>query len=212
IAQGYFADIVVFDRKELGNNTNNNKNNNHNPDNPYLNLIKSTEGNLKLLIIGGRARYGDPEILRALGLSLPEKIKIEKKEKMIDVLEPAIEYGNLKLSKVRSNLSRTLRSPMDAINRLFMSLQKMKAGEQPLRLIPLEEEDDEINRPLFLANTLGAFRAKNFSRSKKHLRSMSSKPTSRLDPLTMDKDRDFFKQLKENPNAPAYLSKLKYSH
>jgi 5-methylthioadenosine/S-adenosylhomocysteine deaminase len=86
IAQGYFADIAVFGRTDSGNN-----NNTH--DDPYLNLIKSTEGNLKLLIIGGRPRYDDPEILHALGLqSLPEKIKTEKKEKMIDILEPDVEY------------------------------------------------------------------------------------------------------------------------
>jgi 5-methylthioadenosine/S-adenosylhomocysteine deaminase len=206
IAQGYYADIVVFDRIDLGNN-------NSSSEDPYLNLIRSTEGNLKLLIIGGRPRYGDPEILHALGIQkLPEKIKIGNKEKMIDILEPAAEHGNVKLSKVRSNLARTLSNPAGAINRLFRSIQKLKAGDQPLRLIPLEEEDDEINRPLLLANTVETFRAQNFSRFKKHLRPVSAKPTSRLDPLTMDKDRDFFRQIKENPNAPAYLSKLKDYH
>jgi hypothetical protein len=63
------------------------------------------------LIIGGRPRYGDPEILHDLGLqSFPEKIKVEKNVKMIDILEPNVEYDNLKLSRVRCNLSSSLRN------------------------------------------------------------------------------------------------------
>lgn len=204
IARGYFADIVVFGRIDNGNNDDTH-------DAPYLNLMKSTEGNLKLLIIGGRPRYGDPQILHALGLeSLPEKIKVEKKEKMIDILEPEVEHGSLKLRKVRSNLTSTLSNPNGAINKLFKGIQKMKAGEVPLRLIPLEEEEEEqlLNRPLFLAKKIDTFRTMNFFMSKKDLSAASAKP-ARLDQLSMDKDRDFFRQLKENPNVPAYMSKLK---
>jgi 5-methylthioadenosine/S-adenosylhomocysteine deaminase len=202
IAQGYFADLVVFERLHDRNNDTH--------DDPYLNLIKSTEGNLKLLIIGGRPRYGDRQILHALGLqSLPEKIKVENKEKMIDILEPDVEYGSLKLSKVKSNLSNSLRNPNSAINKLFKDIQKMKAGEVPIRLIPLEEEEEELlNRPLFLAKKIDTFRTMNFFMSKKDLRAATAKP-AKLDQLTMDKDRDFFRQLKENPNVPAYMSKLK---
>ena len=47
ISQGHFADIVVFDRID-----NNNDDDDH--ADPYLNLIKPTEGNLKLSIVGGR--------------------------------------------------------------------------------------------------------------------------------------------------------------
>jgi hypothetical protein len=103
VAQGYSIDLVVFERIDSGNN------NAH--DDPYLNLINSTESNLKLLIIGGRLRYGDPEISHDLGLqSFPEKIKVEKNVKMIDILEPNVEYDNLKLSRVRCNLSSSLRN------------------------------------------------------------------------------------------------------
>ena len=202
IAQGYFADVVVFDRIDSVND--------NAREDPYLNLIKSTEGNLKLLVIGGRPRYGDPEILHALGIqSFPEKIKVEKKEKMIDILEPGVEHGGLKLSKVRSNLTRSLRNPTGSINKLFKSIQKLKAGEVPLRLIPMEEEEeDEINRPLLLTKKIDTFRTRNFFMPKKDINAASVK-AARLDPLTMEKDRDYFRRLKENPNVPAYMSKLK---
>ena len=45
ISQGHFADIVVFDRID-----NNDDDDDH--ADPYLNLIKPTEGNLKLSKIG----------------------------------------------------------------------------------------------------------------------------------------------------------------
>lgn len=200
IAQGYFADIVVFDRINTAND--------NTREDPYLNLIKSTEGNLKLLVIGGRPRYGDTEILHALGIqSFPEKIKVEKKEKMIDILEPGVEYGSLKLSKVRSKLTGSLRNPTGSINKLFKSIPKLKAGDVPLRLIPLEEEEEGgISRPLLLTKKIDAFRTKNFFMSKKGVSAAAAK-AARLDPLTMDKDRDFFRRLKENRNLPAYMSK-----
>jgi hypothetical protein len=164
---------------------------------------------LKLSIIGGRPRYGDPEILHALGFQrLPEKNKVEKKDKMIDILEPGIEHGSLKLSNVRSSLTSSLRNPGGSINKLFKSIQKLKAGEVPLRLIPVEEEEDEINRPLLLTNKIDTFRAKNFFISKKDISSARGK-AARLDPLTMEKDRIYFRRVKENPNVPAYLSKVK---
>jgi hypothetical protein len=191
---------VVFDRINTAND--------NSREDPYLNLIKSTEGNLKLLVIGGRPRYGDTEILHALGMqSFPEKIKVEKKEKMIDILEPGVEYGGLKLSKVRSKLTGSLRNPTGSINKLFKSIPKLKAGDVPLRLIPLEEEEEDgISRPLLLTKKIDAFRTKNFFMSKKDVSAAAAK-AARLDPLTMDKDRDFFRRLKENRNLPAYMSK-----
>ena len=208
IAQGYFADIVVFGRIDEESGSSSNSNNNADG-NPYLNILKSTEGNLKLLIIGGRPRYGDPRILHALGLQdFPEKIKVEKKEKMIDILESEVEFGDLKLSKVRSNLSKSLKNPSGAITKLFKHTQKMKSGDVPLRLILLEEQDEEINRPLILAKELDIFHNKNFFRSRRDLSVTPVKP-ARLDPLTMEKDRDFFRQLNENRNVPPYMSKLK---
>ncbi len=207
ITQGCFADIVVFDRI-IDNNTGNNNNDTH--DDPYLNLINSTEVNLKLLIIGGRPRYGDSETLNALkSQKFPEKIKIGRREKMIDILEPDVKYGSIKLSKVKSNLARSLKNPTGAIDKLFKNIQKMKAGDVPIRLIPLEEEEEEVlNRPLFLTDRIDTFRTKNFLMSRKELSATRAKPT-RLDSLTMEKDRNFFRQLKENPNVPSFISSLK---
>ena len=45
--------------------------------------------------------------------------------------------------------------------------------------------------------------------SRKDLRAGAGAKPTRLNPLTMEKDRDFFKQLKENPNVPSCISRLK---
>jgi hypothetical protein len=197
--------------EESGSNTSNN----NADENPYLNLLKSTEGNLKLLIIGGKSKYGDPRILHALDLQdFPEKIKVEKKKKMIDILELDVEfdveYGDLKLSKVRSNRSNSLKNPNGAITKLFKNPQKMNAGDVSLRLILLEEEDEEINRPLILAKELDTFHVKICFVSGRDLSVTPVKP-ARLDRLTMEKDRDFFRQINENRNVPLYMSKLEYA-
>ena len=72
----------------------------------------------------------------------------------------------------------------------------------------MEEEEAEINMPLLLTNKIDTFRTKNFFISKKANSSARGK-AARLDPLTMEKDRNYFRRVKENPNVPAYLSKLK---
>ena len=77
----------------------------------------------------------------------------------------------------------------------------MKAEEVPLRLIPLQEEE-EINRPLLLAKKMETFRTRDFFMSKKDLRFASAKPIT-LDPLTMDKDRDFYGQLTQRKSKCA---------
>jgi hypothetical protein len=80
---------------------------------------------------------------------------------MIDILELDVEfdveYGDLKLSKVRSNRRNSLKNPNGAITKLSKNTQKMNAGDVSLRLILLEEEDEDINRPLILAKELDTF-------------------------------------------------------
>jgi hypothetical protein len=131
---------------------------------------------------------------------------------MIDILELDVEfdveYGDLKLSKVRSNRRNSLKNPNGAITKLSKNTQKMNAGDVSLRLILLEEEDEDINRLLILAKELDTFHVKICFVSRRDLSVSPVKP-ARLDRLTMEKDRDFIRQLNENRNVPLYMSKLK---
>ena len=185
IKPGYHADLVVFERIE---------------DDPYPNLVLSTEKGLNLSIVDGRPRYGDLELLSNLGIDKPETITVQNRKKGLDILEPGMEHGEVTFRLAVSKLKETLSRPADAARKLFDDFKRMKAGDVPLRLIPLEEEE-EVNRPLsFSAKTYGPFMADNFA-------DMSTPRPTGLDSLVTDKD--FFKDLEENPNIPSYLKNLK---
>lgn len=187
ILPGFYADLVVFDRID---------------GNPYRNLVLSTESNLKLAVINGRPRYGDPEILSALGKKdVPEKITVDGRAKDIDILEPGVAYGDITLESATSNLRNALASPVKAARMLFDRLAHAKSGEVPIRLIPMEE-DEELVRPLFMARTFDAFVARN------QIAGTKGGPTE-LDSLTTKEDKDFFATLEENPNVPPYMARLK---
>ncbi|NOJ26830.1 MAG: hypothetical protein DA330_02315 [Nitrososphaera sp.] len=181
IQPGHLADLVVFDRID---------------DDPYRNLVLSTEGGLKLVLIGGRPRYGDLEMLAAFGIDSAEKITVDGREKAIDILEPGVAYGDIKLETVLSSLAGALANPIKAAKKLFETVSKKSA--EPIRLIPLEE--DEIPS-LVKTRTFESFVEKN--------QIIGTKAATALDPLTMSEDKDFFKTLEENPNIPAYLAKLR---
>lgn len=187
ILPGFYADLVVFDRIDR---------------NPYRNLVLATEGNLRLAVINGRPRYGDLEILSALGRKdVPEKITVDGRAKNIDILEPGVAYGDITLESAASNLRGALASPVKAARKLFDMMARAKSGEVPIRLIPMEE-DEELVRPLFMARTFDTFIARN------QIAGTKGGPAE-LDSLTTKEDKDFFATLEENPNVPPYLARLK---
>jgi len=208
IAPGLFADLVVFD---------------NNYDDPYRNLILSTEKNLQLSIIGGRPRYGNIELLEKFGVTNYEKIKVDDLTKGIDILEPNVNYGNITLSQSIAALTTAMATPLKTANALFANLRKGKDKERepPIHLI-LEEDDGynnplsdrtlrleeqsyvrpEEEQPLLIAPTISEFIRTNFGAEE-------LKPLA-LDALTMyDPDNKFFDVLEINPNIPRYLDKLK---
>jgi cytosine/adenosine deaminase-related metal-dependent hydrolase len=186
VLPGHMADLVVFERRD---------------GDPYRNLVLSTEKDLKLSILGGKPRYGDPSLLKKLGIKTPETITVAGKKRGLDMLEPGVQYGDITFKAAKSNLLAALSRPAEAAKKLFDKFKRMKRGDVPLRLIPLEEEE-EITRPLLAAKSFNAFRAKN---------SMAGDGTvvaTELDTLAMYDDKDFFITLKNNPNVPHYLMKL----
>jgi len=209
----HYADLVIFEKV--------------NPD-PYRNLIECTEKNLILSIIAGVPRYGDHKLLSKL-IKIPEKIKVKKIVKGMDILEPGKEYGNIKFSKVRSSLRNTLKNPHKATDRVFKSVQKfLKSREVPMELIPDEDAELFLNKPpshpnedMSVNETFDEFLKRTNKRGKfdvtkiKTLNQFTEKVLEtreikmpKLDPLTMYDDKKFFKTLMKNPNIPKYLSNL----
>jgi hypothetical protein len=183
---GYLADLVVFERRHKD---------------PYRNLVLCTERDLKLAVLNGKARYGDPSILSKLGIKVPETITVAGKKKGLDMLEPGVQFGDITFKTVESNLTSALKKPAVAAKKLFDNFKRMKKGEAPLRLIPLEEEE-EIVRPLQAAKSFSSFRAKN------SMPDGGAVAATKLDALAMHDDKDFFGILTSNPNVPQYLARL----
>ena len=93
----------------------------------------------------------------------------------------------------------------------YDKISRQTAAITPLPPDELRNRSEGGNGPLVL-NDPRSMLVKNLGRSvgrsERDRAGAGAKPT-RLNPLTMEKDRDFFKQLKENPNVPSCISRLK---
>ena len=190
IQNGLFADLVVFDKTDQD---------------PYENLIKSTEKNMKLSIIDGRPRYGNSELLSKFNIQQYETISIGQSiKKGIDILEPNVEYGDITFKEVKHNLSSALKNPEKSIKKTIRKYSEMKTlGEEPLRLIIEDEFSDEFNQPIITKNL------NNFDLFFKDNFKDGISKSLKLDKLSMLSEIEFFKTLENNPNIPDELNNLK---
>lgn len=190
IQNGLFADLVVFEKTDQD---------------PYENLIKSTEKNLKLSIIEGRARYGNPELLSKFNVQRKEIISIGQSiKKGIDILEPEAEYGDMTFKVVKRNLTTALQDPEKSIKITMEKYSEMKTlGEEPLRLIIEDDFSNDLNQSILSTNlnNFDIFLNDNFKDG--------ISKSLKLDKLSMLNEIEFFKTLENNPNIPDELNNLK---
>jgi hypothetical protein len=71
----------------------------------YANLIGATEGDLRLVLVGGTARYGTPSLMRQAGATKATPITVAGRARRIDYGDPTITWPSIKaaLQAVRSN-------------------------------------------------------------------------------------------------------------
>lgn len=182
ISDGKFADIAVFDELDSD---------------PYHNLIRCTEENIRLCVIDGKPRYGDRGILENIGILDAEKMTVGSREKSIDIREPGVEYGDVKLNSVIKSLEKTLADPVQVAKDTVVKLQSRGAGAELMQLIIDEDFADDSLR---MAGGSIIEKLKKVNE-----KTISTLP---LDSLTMLDDKDFFKILKANPNIKPYMYKL----
>ncbi|HJT83506.1 MAG TPA: amidohydrolase family protein [Nitrososphaeraceae archaeon] len=188
IAQGYLADLIVFDKIDSVD--------------PYHNLIVSHEKDLKLSIINGHILYHDIDINQfSKDLELPETITIESKNKKIDIFQSKFHDGKNTFEQVHSNLKNALYDLSSTAQLLFEKLRSIQKNQKPLRLMIEGNDDPRIhqrakntNFNLFIEESFGV---KDFS-------------SCNLDSLTTPEDDNFFVTINNNPNIPSYLKNLKY--
>ena len=71
----------------------------------FANLIGATERDIRLVLIGGAARYGTPTLMRHAGAAHPTPIRVAGRTRQIDYGDPAVTWPSIKaaLQAVRAN-------------------------------------------------------------------------------------------------------------
>ncbi|HKX33696.1 MAG TPA: amidohydrolase family protein [Blastocatellia bacterium] len=95
------ADLVVLDARAAD---------------PYRNLVEATERELRLVMVGGLARYGDTELMRSAGLPAAglEALSVGGRDKSLHLRQPGSQLSNLTFAAARRRLEAAV-SDLDAI-------------------------------------------------------------------------------------------------
>ncbi|HEX3045228.1 MAG TPA: amidohydrolase family protein [Bacillota bacterium] len=166
---------------------------------PYEALIQANEADIRLVMIDGIPRYGDPALMNALNIS-GEDVSVGGKAKMVfleqNTSDPAVEPVSL----------------MEARKILTEALQKLKDYARELEKPKEEQALVREGRPetevwtLALDDFNDEWRAGN--KRSKALQALMSQPLSEilepmeLDPLTVVDDEDYLKRIDRQTNLP----------
>jgi 5-methylthioadenosine/S-adenosylhomocysteine deaminase len=115
LRKGLKADILVVDGRE---------------DDPYRNLIASTEANVRLVLIGGKPRYGRSSLMRASQAEAAEAIPQAGRGRTISLAGPD---GAMTWKGVLASLEAVRADPAAALRAVERSRE---LGEEPLELFP----------------------------------------------------------------------------
>jgi 5-methylthioadenosine/S-adenosylhomocysteine deaminase len=118
IKEGLAADLVVMASNEQD---------------PYRNLIESTERHVRLVLVGGKAVFGNGSMMKAAKAASPEPISVAGVRRTISMQDPAIPDANMSWKQVLDALEHARADPVRAFE---LALSSLPRGEEPLRLIP----------------------------------------------------------------------------
>jgi 5-methylthioadenosine/S-adenosylhomocysteine deaminase len=99
---GALADLVVVARRH--------------PD-PYRNLIAATESDVRLVVVGGRARYGTGAVLAAAGAATATPLRAGRLRRAIDYGDAGVTWAEVlaELERVRANPQQAADRAADAL-------------------------------------------------------------------------------------------------
>ena len=162
---------------------------------PYHHLVAATESAVSLVVIGGRARYGRPELMAELArVTDTTEVTGVAKSFSLDVEDPVL--GAVRLDAAIATLTRTLGSLVDlaqgfAGTQLGAEAASLVEGAHGGErwLLDLDLDLPDPFDPTLLAGSTFADIAVNLV----------------LDPLTVEGDDAFFAQLANLANVPAAI-------
>jgi cytosine/adenosine deaminase-related metal-dependent hydrolase len=167
---GKYADLLVLDAKVAD---------------PYQNLLRANESNIRLVVVAGHIRYGDKALVRAGGLAdaATERLMVGGREKRLHLEHPASPLNGLSLGQAAATLRDEMSNLARAeIRAMFMPLSAQSADGIELDM-QFESEQDE--------NTL--------------LAALPPLNSIALDDLAVIDDPQYFNILDEIAHLPAYL-------
>lgn len=115
---GRQADLVaVMDRK----------------DDPYRNLIQTTERHVRFVMVGGRPVYGNRSLLEDAGVTTADPITVAGVRRAINLIDPDVQDADLHWEEVVELLEEARSNPSRAFAR---TMQMVPRGEVPLQFVP----------------------------------------------------------------------------
>jgi hypothetical protein len=86
-----------------------------------------------LVLVGGKAVFGNGSLMKAAGATSPEPISVAGVRRTISMMDPAVPDANMTWKQVLDALEHARRDPARAFE---LALTSLPRGEEPLRLIP----------------------------------------------------------------------------
>ncbi|HVD16969.1 MAG TPA: amidohydrolase family protein [Actinomycetota bacterium] len=117
VEPGLLADLLVLNSRR--------------PD-PYENLIKATERDVRLVLVGGRPVYGTPGLMRTAGARHADPIRVAGLRRAVSLVDPDVQDADMSWPQVLAALEAARQDPHAAQARLLAA----PGDEEPFRLIP----------------------------------------------------------------------------
>lgn len=118
---------------------------------PYENLVRCNERHVRLVMVGGRAFYGNRSLMTDAGATNLEPIRVAGVERAISLIDPTLKDADVTWNQVVSEIEAVLAQPVEAVER---SLTMTARGAPTLRFIP-DMPGGEMARDLSTGRDLG---------------------------------------------------------
>jgi 5-methylthioadenosine/S-adenosylhomocysteine deaminase len=111
----------------------------HNDPDPYRNLVRSTEHDVRFVAVNGEPFYGLRSLMRDGGATHAEPIRVGGRERAIVLVYPEVPDADMTWQQVIEALEGARRNPRAAQARLQTAIA---GGEEPVRLLPDKPWDE----------------------------------------------------------------------
>jgi hypothetical protein len=184
---------------------------------PYRQLLHVSEKNISLVVINGKARHGDKALMKQFGQGT-EEIKIGTSKKLLNLADEASNsvVNQLKLSDAARKLKTGLKDlkmvararPMlkelitSDHERISVPAEPVSTKEMEASFVLILDHNEEEGESLRLH--IPADDEATVPQAKAQLKP-EDLPSIKLDPLCVDNDKSYFKNIENALNLPDYI-------